>query len=138
MAATSRNEITISSEKRSRITGKGIFHSLLALLTWIFFVFWWNQVIPLTSAYDAATAFLVIFLTIFLTSVPTLLWVKYNVGIYRRKGPRKNLPDVSEERDTDYLGRRLDHPGHDRLKNAPVVFISQEGDKKIFEIRRND
>ena len=79
-------------------------------------------------------AFLVIFLTLFITSVLTLLWVRHNLGIFRRKGPRKGLPAVSEEIRSDSLGRTLDLPGYDSLKGAPVVVISREGDRKRFTL----
>jgi len=121
------------SQDRPRVTIRGIFHASLVILTWILFVYWWNQVIPQITVADASMAFLVIFLTFLICSVLTLLWVRYNVGIFRRKGPRKNLPSVSEERESDYLGRRLDHPGYDFLKGAPFVVVSREEDRKKFE-----
>ena len=122
------------SQGRARVTIKGIFHTLLAVLTWILFAYWWKKVIPQISVEDASMAFLVIFLTFLICSVLTLLWVRYNVGIFRRKGPRKNLPSVSEGREADYLGRRLDHPGSDLLKHAPLVVVSREEDRKKFQV----
>jgi hypothetical protein len=98
------------------VTIKGLFHTLLTVLTWILFAYWWNKVIPQISV------------------EVTLLWVRYNIGIFRRKGPRKNLPSVSEEREADYLGRRLDHPGYDFLKDAPLVVVSREEDRKNFNV----
>ena len=117
-----------------RVTIKGTFHALLAVLTWILFVVWWKQVIPQVTVEDASMAFFVIFLTVFICSVLTLLWVRHNVGIFRRKGPRKNLPSVSEEREADYLGRRLDHPGFDCLKTSQLVVVSREEDRKRFNV----
>jgi hypothetical protein len=122
------------SHSRPRMTIRGILHAFLVILTWILFVYWWNQVIPQITVEDASMAFLVIFLTFLICSVLTLLWVRYNVGIFRRKGPRKNLPSVSEEREADYLGRRLDHPGYDYLKGAPHVVVSREEDRKNFKV----
>jgi hypothetical protein len=117
-----------------RVTIRGISHAFLVILTWILFVYWWNQVIPQITVEDASMAFLVIFLTFLICTILTLLWVRYNVGIFRRKGPRKNLPSVSEERDADYLGRRLDHPGYDCLKSARLVVVSREDDRKNFKV----
>ena len=122
------------SPSSPRMTIKGILHALLAVLTWILFISWWNQVIPQVTVEDASMAFLVIFLTFLICSVLTLLWVRHNVDIFRRKGPRKNLPSVSEEREADYLGRRLDHPGYDFLKDAPLVVVSREEDRKKFQV----
>ena len=122
------------SRSTPRMTIKGILHALLAALTWVLFITWWNEVIPQVTVEDASMAFFVIFLTFLLCSVLTLLWVRYNVGIFRRKGPRKNLPSVSEECEADYLGRKLDHPGCDFLKGAPLVLVSREEDRKKFKV----
>jgi len=130
----SQDKSQFLSRGRSRLTIKGLFHTLLIVLTWILFAYWWIKVIPQISVEDASMAFLVIFLTFLICSVLTLLWVRYNIGIFRRKGPRKNLPSVSEEREADYLGRRLDHPGYDFLKYAPLVVVSREEDRKNFKV----
>lgn len=125
------------TDHRARVSIQGIFHALIAVLAWFLFFYWWNEVIPQTNVDDAAMAFLVIFLTVLLSSVLTLLWVRYNIGIFRRKGPRKILPAVSEERDADPLGRTLDHPGTETLKSAPVVVVSHEGERKKFALPRS-
>jgi len=117
-----------------RVTFKGIIHALIAVLTWILFIAWWNQVIPQITTDDASVAFFVIFLTVLICSVLTLLWVRYNVGIFHRKGPRKTLPSVSEECEADHLGRRLDHPGYEFLKSSPLVVVSREEDRKNFQV----
>ena len=134
MASNITDKKQYSSPSTPRMTIKGILHALLAVLTWILFISWWNQVIPQVTVEDASMAFLVIFLTFLICSVLTLLWVRHNVGIFRRKGPRKNLPSVSEEREADYLGRKLDHPGYDFLKDAPLVIVSREEDRKHFNV----
>jgi hypothetical protein len=134
MASNITDKEQYSSRSTPRMTFKGILHALLAVLTWILFITWWNEVIPQITVEDASMAFLVIFLTFLICSVLTLLWVRYNVGIFRRKGPRKNLPSVSEECEADSLGRRLDHPGCDFLKNSPLVVISREEDRKHFNV----
>jgi hypothetical protein len=122
------------SKTASGLTFKGTFHALIAVLTWVLFIAWWNQVIPQVTTEDASLAFFVIFLTILICSVLTLLWVRYNVGIFRRKGPRKTLPSVPEECEADHLGRRLDHPGYEFLKSSPLVVVSREEDRKKFKV----
>jgi len=116
-----------------KVTFRGTFHALLTVLTWILFVYWWGQVIPQVSFEDAIISFLVIILTAMVTSILTLLWVRHNINIFRRKGPRKGLPTVSEERFVDHLGRTISHPGNDILKASRVVIVSSEGTGKSFE-----
>ena len=70
---------------------------------------------------------------------PDLLRPYPSVGPVQRrhfppKGPRKTLPSVSEECEADHLGRRLDHPGYEYLKSAPLVVVSREEDKKQFKV----
>jgi hypothetical protein len=50
--------------------------------------------------------------------------VRYNLGIYRRKGPRRTVPDVKEDVGADALGRKLIHPGVGELRSARVVTVS--------------
>ena len=42
--------------------------------------------------------------------------------------------DMQSEREADYLGRRLDHPGYELLKQAPLVVVSREEDRKNFKV----
>ena len=122
----------ISSSRSAKVTFRGIFHAFLTVLTWILFVCWWIQVIPQVSLEDAVVSFLVVTFTAIATSVLTLLWVRHNIGIFRRKGPRKGLPSVSEERLADSLGRTISHPGSDLLKISRVVLVSNEDSTKRF------
>jgi hypothetical protein len=63
----------------------------------------------------------------------TLVWVRYNIGIFRRKGPRKNLTDVAENHCTDVLGRRIEPLGPGSVKTARLVIVSLEGEVKRYE-----
>ena len=92
MASNLTDKKQYLSKTASRMTFKGTFHALIAVLTWILFIAWWNQVIPQVTTEDASLAFFVIFLTILICSVLTLLWVRYNVGISRPRDPGKPSP----------------------------------------------
>jgi hypothetical protein len=37
----------------------------------------------------------------------TIWWIRHNVGIYRRKGPRRGRPDSPPRTDEDRLGRNV-------------------------------
>lgn len=126
------------ADKVPKMTVRGTIHAAVTLFFWCLFVYWWLRVIPQTSVRDAVGAFVLIFLTILATTVLTLFWVRHNIGIFRRKGPRKGLPPVIEERSADPLGRKLDHPGSDFLKSSRVVIVSCEGDRKQYSIPPKD
>jgi hypothetical protein len=117
------------------MTLKGTFHVLVAIFGWGLFVYWWNQVLPDLDSRDPVIALLFIGATILATVLVTVLWVRYNIGIFRRKGPRKSLTRVIENHDTDFLGRRIERPpGPESLKTARLVVVSVEGDAKKYEV----
>lgn len=116
-----------------RLTVRGAFHGLIALLGWILFVYWWHLVIPQVTGSEAFAALMFIATAFLVTVVVTLLWVSYNIGIFRRKGPRKALPDVSEHRDADVLGRMIDRPADGSLLEARIIVIAVDGDRKRIE-----
>ena len=63
----------------------------------------------------------------------TSAWVRHNIAIFRRKGPRTGLPAVSESVDADALGRRIVSPGDDSLKRARLVSVSVSGNVKTLD-----
>lgn len=65
-------------------------------------------------------------------SALTLLWVRHNLGIYQRKGPRRGVPEVQEPWLRDSLGRRLELPVE--LTGARLVRVVVDGDVKRYEV----
>jgi hypothetical protein len=117
------------------MTIKGTFHALIVIFGWGLFVYWWNQVLPQVDSRDPVIALVFIGATVLATVLGTLLWVRYNIGIFRRKGPRKSLTHVTEDHDTDCLGRRIERPpGPGSLQTARLVVVSVEGEAKKYEV----
>lgn len=65
-------------------------------------------------------------------TVLTLLWVRHNLGIYQRKGPRRGVPEVHEPWVSDSLGRRLELPAG--VAGARLVRVVLDGDVKRYEV----
>ena len=65
-------------------------------------------------------------------TVVTLYWVRHNLGIYQRKGPRKGLPAGDAPWVQDSLGRRLEFASG--VSNARVVRVDLDGDVKRYEV----
>ena len=122
------------AEGRTRgFTLRDAMHALVVLAGWVLFFIWWGQVLRVASIPEAARAVLVILSVSLLTALATVWWVRYNLGIYRRKGPRRTVPDVPEDVGTDALGRKLVHPGTEELRAARMVTVSlSEGTVKSF------
>ncbi|MGE5160394.1 MAG: hypothetical protein ACM3O5_02705 [Betaproteobacteria bacterium] len=61
----------------------------------------------------------------------TIAWVLHNVGIYRRKGPRKGTRAVDEAYRHDWNGREVS-ADFAALARANVVVIDIEGNRKVY------
>jgi hypothetical protein len=60
----------------------------------------------------------------------TLLWVRHNLSIFQRKGPRRGLPSVERPWTTDTLGRPLDIPRS--VATASVVEVDVVDGDKVY------
>jgi len=69
--------------------------------------------------------------SLLVVTVLTLAWVRHNLGIYERKGPRRGVPGVEAPWTHDSLGRRLDLTAG--LDEARVVRASVDGEVKRYE-----
>ncbi len=119
--------------QRSRVTIRGTVHAALTILCWWLFVYWWRGVLPQTLRHDAEAALWLIGASVIGTAVLTLAWVRHNIGIFRRKGPRKTVPPVSESLACDVLGRRIEHPGVETLRRARRIVITPGSKAKRLE-----
>ncbi len=109
-----------------------LLHAALIALGWLLFAWSWMHV----TADRPALGELKWLLLAALLAVPvlTLSWVAHNVGIYRRKGPRRAVPPVVMRHELDFNGRRVD-ADWTALAAARRVEIVIDGDAKRFVAR---
>jgi hypothetical protein len=65
----------------------------------------------------------------------TIWWIRHNVGIYRRKGPRRGRPAESPRTDEDRLGRRIRWamPGGVRTaRTQRHLVVELDGGAKVY------
>ncbi|MFY7855292.1 MAG: hypothetical protein ACOVQT_04065 [Rubrivivax sp.] len=107
----------------------GLWHALMLLLGWALFLLGWWRVS--TRPWDSADLKLLFVGSMLVFPVMTVAWVLHNVGIHRRKGPRRAVPPVNQVYEADFLGREVqaDWPA---LQQAREVTILVEGDTKRF------
>lgn len=113
-------------------------HALIVVCTWVLFFYWWSGVLPTTLLSDAALTILAILVVSLCTGVLTLGWVWYNLGIYRRKGPRRKIPDVPEVFAMDALGRELVHAGWEAQRVSRLITVSVDGENRKTLSARED
>ncbi len=121
------------ADVRAPLTVREVAHVLIATATWVLFFYWWAIVLPQVRRKDAIVAALIIVLASLATAVLTAVWVRYNLDIYRRKGPRLLLTPAVPDRDVDALGRRIVRPDDGSLRLSRVVVVAVDGDRKTIE-----
>lgn len=71
-------------------------------------------------------------LAVLVVTVVTLAWVRHNLAIHQRKGPRRGLPAVDTAWRRDSLGRVVEFVPS--LEEARVVRIRVQGYVKRYEV----
>lgn len=123
---------------RRRWSMRDGLHALIVVCTWVLFFYWWSCVLPTTLLSDAALAILSILGVSLCTVALTMGWVRYNLGIYRRKGPRRKNPDVLEVFAMDALGRELVHAGWEAQRASRLITVSVDGENRKTYSARED
>ncbi len=112
---------------------RGACHALVALGAWALFFFWWHEVLGFTRGRDVIFVLVFLAIAIAATTLLNLAWVGHNVRIFRRKGPRTHVPEVSQERDTDSLGRPIRLTVSGSIRRCPVVTVSADEKEKSLK-----
>jgi hypothetical protein len=111
-----------------RIAGR---RRVVGVLGWLAFVACWWLVLrrdPRTWREELAVPLA----SLLLVAVVTLVWVRHNLGIFRRKGPRRGLPAVDAPWTHDTLGRPLDLPR--AAVTASVVELVVVDGEKVYRV----
>jgi hypothetical protein len=113
-----------------------ISHTLAGVACWIVVVGLWVMLIGDGSAGRALQSTLVQLAAVTGAILAvTIWWVRHNVGIYRRKGPRRELVRAAPRTDEDRLGRavRWSLPGGAlAAAQAEHLVIEVDGDLKTY------
>jgi hypothetical protein len=115
-----------------------LFHSLVALAGWALFVYWWIVVLWRGGGRELRFAGIFVLVCLGVIVAVTGAWVLHNRSISRRKGPRKGLPKVALDYSHDAIGRTvtLEVPPVTLLQ-APVVRVTIDGDRKLYQLVRS-
>ena len=109
------------------------FHTLVALVGWVLFLYWWWIVFRRVNPTEVRFTLWFIGLAMVAIVLSTALWAGHNLRVFRRKGPRTQLRAITPDYSHDSVGRRVDMPGvpADCL-TAPVVVVRIEDGAKVY------
>lgn len=109
-----------------------LLHGLLIILGWLLFGWSWMRV---TADRPEIGELRVLMIgAVVVVPLLTLSWVAHNVGIYRRKGPRKAGQPVPLRYEQDFNGRTI-AADFDRLVNARRIdVVIEDGVKRFVDV----
>lgn len=110
---------------------RGYVHAAIAVAAWILFFYWWRQVLGFTRRQDVVFVLVFLLVAVAAATALNLAWVRHNVGIYRRKGPRTRVTEVSEDWGSDTLGRPVRWPPAGSVLRSRIVTVSADDRDKI-------
>ena len=109
-----------------------LLHLLLIAAGWALFIWGWLRV---TAGRPELGELRVLMLSALLVvPVLTLGWVAHNVGIHRRKGPRRTVPAAPPRPAVDFNGRRLTADWASLVASRRIDIVL-DGDAKRFVAR---
>jgi hypothetical protein len=114
-----------------------VAHILVGIAFWVVLAALWALLVAEDKATAAAfrdTIFQVAVIVGIVLAVTTW-WIRHNIAIYRRKGPRQGRATIAPRVDEDRLGRpvRWSMPGGVRTARAQRhLVIDLDGDQKTY------
>lgn len=106
-------------------------HVLGVILGWVLFIWFWH--LASGEPWDSAPLMFLIIGAIIVSPLVTLFWIFHNMGIYKRKGPRKGMADIQPYYDVDWSGREITADWA-TLANARVVVIEIDEFGKNYRV----
>jgi hypothetical protein len=112
-------------------------HVITGVLFWLLLAGLWALLVLKGKATPAAFRDTLFQLAVLMGTVLaiTTWWIRHNVGIHRRKGPRHGRAEILPAVDQDRLGRRIRWamPGGARTARAQRhLIVELDGDVKIY------
>ena len=102
---------------------------VLGVISWVVLGLAWWSVLS-RDARSWLPDLLVPAVTLVVIPVVTLAWVRHNLGIYQRKGPRRSALRVEAPWSQDSLGRELTFAPD--VPDARVVLVELDGAVKAY------
>lgn len=110
---------------------RALVQLVLVVAGWFLFLWAWVSVMRFTAPATAvATVILLLAFAVVIYAI-NLLWIRHNVNIYKRKGSRKNLPQVEYDFRWDFLDRRL-AADWQNLQRETLIVVDFDEERKIF------
>ena len=106
-----------------------ILHSIIAVLLWFIFAYYWTIVFRRPMNPDTKTALIALSVLTLVSAVCLVVWVFHNIRVFRTVQHRRRHRREASEPDRDYLGRRMVMENLDVLKRSNHVEVGVVRDR---------
>lgn len=106
-------------------------HGVMIVAGWLLFAWSWQRVTA--DRPEIGELFWLLVAALMVVPVLTLSWVAHNVGIYRRKGPRREVTPVSLHFDRDFNGRRITADWSKLERSRRIEIVLDSGHKRFVD-----
>ena len=100
-----------------------VLHTVVAVLLWVVFVYYWRIVFRQPMNPDTQTALISLAILTLVATVGLTAWVLHNILIYRRLRTRRRRRREGPVPTRDYLGRRIVMNDADRLRRSNHIQV---------------
>lgn len=71
----------------------------------------------------------------FAIAIPTItiIWILHSIALFKKKGPRKNIPTATAQYDTDWNGKKI-FANWDKAKHAKKITVTIDKKGKHYLI----
>jgi hypothetical protein len=115
--------------------GRRVFHTLLAVVGWVLFVYWWWIVFRRVSSAEVRFTVLFIVIAMAVIVLLTIFWVMHNQRLDRKRTSRVRIRDDARPAAHDSVGREVQMAAlSGEYQNAWVVRVSVEAGAKVYRI----
>ncbi len=107
------------------------------MIGWLLFLWAWISIMRFTAPETiVVTTILLAAIAIAIAAID-LTWIWHNLNIYKRKGYRKNVPQVPQEFRQDFLGRQQ-AADWQNLRGETLIVVSFDEEQKTFAPYRQE
>ncbi len=116
-------------------TGRRVFHTVLAVVGWVLFVYWWWIVYRRVSPAEVRFTVLFIVIAVAVIVLLTILWVLHNKRLDSSRTARLHIKDDAHAAAHDSVGREMRMPDlSSEYQHAPVIRVTVEGGVKLYRV----
>ncbi len=110
---------------------RALVQLVLIVIGWFLFFWAWGSVMRFTAPETVLVTIILLAALAAVILVINLLWIRHNVNIFKKKGPRKSVPQVRYEFQRDFLGRKQ-VADWQNLQGEALIIVGFDDERKVF------